>query len=149
MTDIYDIKPLLLNPPINVTYSLIFLVVFIVLYFLLFYKKEEKKVIVLNNKKSEKIDVNDILKDLEQNIEKHSKDEFYHKLDKAIRIYLKNTKNIDIDNLSFKEIEQLDLDDDLKSYLKEVYYKEYDNRKDDLETRKRDLKTIQSKWIVN
>ena len=132
MTDIYDIKPLLLWIPINLVYSLIILIILIIAYLLIFRKKENK--IVIQEKIEEKvidIDYKSLITDLEKNIEKYDQETFYHKIDKILRLYLAGKWYKNIKSLTLKELENLQLDTIFIDLLKSIYFKEYANNLED------------------
>jgi len=130
MTDIYDIKNLVSSIPINFVYTAIILAVAMILYIFLINQKEETKIIKIKVKKE---NINDLIKDLEQNIDKFDKDTFYRKLDYILRLIVKEKYNKNIKNLSYKELNKLDIDNILKDFIKNIYFKEYAKNIDDNE----------------
>ena len=130
MTDIYDIKNLVSSIPINFVYTAIILAVAMILYIFLINQKEETKIVKIKVKKE---NINDLIKDLEQNIDKFDKDTFYRKLDYILRLIVKEKYNKNIKNLSYKELNKLDIDNILKDFIKNIYFKEYAKNIDDNE----------------
>jgi len=147
MTDIYDIKGIVLWLPINILYSLIILLVFIIAYWFVFKvskKQIKQEIIIVEEPKIKNIDFEKLIEDLEENIQIYKTDEFYHKLDKILRLYLSNKKRIyNIEELTLKEVEQLDLDSVFIDILKNIYFKEYaKDIEDSLNTRKKYLEKM-------
>ena len=148
MTDIYDIKLLLLWRPINVIYSLIILFILIIAYYFLFIKKnnevvEEKKLI--KRPKIKNIDYTRLVQDIKQNLETYNTEKFYHQIDKILRLYLEKQDSKNLETLTLKEIENLELDNIFKNLLKSIYFKEYSNNMDDnIQTRKEILHKLEN-----
>ncbi len=148
MTDIYDIKPLLLWNCINLIYSLIFIVLFVLAYFILF-KKETKQVIkqeVIQEKpKIKNIDYIPLIQELENNLDNYSSEEFYHKIDKILRLYLSSIWFNNIQTLTLIELEKIKLDEIFVNLLKSIYFKEYaQNLEDNIELRKEFLEKLKN-----
>lgn len=142
MTDIYDIKQNLLWMPINFLYSIFFLIFIIFLYF--FYKFLEKR---KNYKKKsteiskplivKEIDFIKILDNFEKKYLQENKENFYSKLLQILREIYKYKNKEDIWKLTFDEINKLNLDQNLKKLIKNIYFKEYSRDiEDDEEIRK-------------
>ncbi len=147
MTDIYDIKDLLLWNCINLIYSLIFIVLFVIIYFILF-KKETKQVIkqkVQEKPKIKNIDYATLIQDLENNLDNYSSEEFYNKIDKILRLYLSNIWFDNIQTLTLIELEKIELDEIFINLLKSIYFKEYaQNIEDNIELRKEFLEKLKN-----
>lgn len=148
MTDIYDIKPLLLWNCINLIYSLIFIVLFVLAYFILF-KKGTKQVIkqeVIQEKpKIKNIDYATLIQELENNLDNYSSEEFYHKIDKILRLYLSSIWFNNIQTLTLIELEKIKLDEIFVNLLKSIYFKEYaQNLEDNIELRKEFLEKLKN-----
>jgi len=149
MQDIYDIKPLIIVFQTNIWWNLIILLLAILAYFVIF--KNKKNIV-----KTEKIEQNlaksqteDLFTYLQKNIEKLNSEEFYKKLDELLRniIYQKTWK--DIKSMSLQEIENLDLDNILKDFVKAIYFKEYaKDIEDSLEIRRNYLEKIESLYTL-
>ena len=148
MTDIYDIKPLLLWNCINLIYSLIFIVLFVLAYFILF-KKGTKQVIkqevVQEKAKIKNIDYATLIQELENNLDNYSSEEFYHKIDKILRLYLSSIWFNNIQTLTLIELEKIKLDEIFINLLKSIYFKEYaQNLEDNIELRKEFLEKLKN-----
>jgi len=149
MTDIYDIKAIILWVPIDITYSLIVLLILIISYWLLFLnnkKQIKQEIIIVEESKIKNIDFDKLIKSLEKNIQIYNTEQFYHQIDKILRSYLSNEKGIyNIEELTLKEIEQLDLDIIFRDILKNIYFKEYSkNVGDSLDIRKEYLEKLKN-----
>ena len=135
MTDIYDIKDLVLGYPFSLIYSFIFILFIFILYFV--YK------IILNNKdktpeindkqviKKQIKDYNMIIKNFEDVFMESNTDIFYSGLLEILREILENKLYENISKMTFEEIWNLDLDSWLKSLIKSIYYKEYTKQVED------------------
>ena len=120
----YDIKPLLNEEPFNLFYTTIFIIIWLVVYWLLFIKNKNTQTTKQEYKNISKPNFNKEIEDLSQNINLPA-EVFYKKLNKILKdiIYFKSWKNVS--NLTYQEIEKLDLDDMFKDLLKSTYFKEY------------------------
>lgn len=129
MTDIYDIKPLLLWNYINLSISLIFIIIFVIVYFVLFKKRnrqlEPENEIIIEIPKVRKIDYMPLLQDIENNLEFYNSEVFYHKIDKILRLYLNSIWFRNIKFLTLKELEKIKLDKIFIDLFKNIYFKEY------------------------
>ena len=153
MTQINDIKPIMLWFPINILNTILFILFLVILYFIWRY---------FNNKKDIKIEkiktnfwkvwsIDDFLKDLE-NLEKEffnsEKDIFYQKLSKILKnIFLYKTKK-DISKMTLNEILSTEgfnpLNNSknskfLKDLISNIYFKEYAKKIDDNEEIRKNL----------
>ncbi len=141
MTDIYDIKTNILWTPINIFYSILYILFFIIIVFLLKYLYSKKDV----NKKEiliikEKIDYNKILENIDINI---SKEKFYKELSFIIKWFLEEEIKKPISKMTFKEIKKIWLEKDIENLIKNIYYKEYQKDfYDNLEIREKIIKDI-------
>ena len=147
MTDIYDIKGIVLWLPINILYSLIILLVLIIAYWFVFKvskKQIKQEIIIVEEPKIKNIGFKQLIEDLEKNIQIYNTEEFYHQIDKILRLYLSNKKWIqNIEKLTLKEVEQLNIDSSFIDILKSIYFKEYaKDIEDSLDTRKEYLEKI-------
>ncbi len=120
----YDIKPLLNEEPFNLFYTTIFIIIWLVVYWLLFIKNKNTQTTKQEYKNIYQPNFNKEIEDLTQNINLPA-EIFYKKLNKILKdiIYFKSWKNVS--NLTYQEIEKLDLDDMFKDLLKSTYFKEY------------------------
>lgn len=120
----YDIKPLLNEEPFNLFYTTIFIIIWLVVYWLLFIKNKNTQTTKQEYKNIYQPNFNKEIEDLTQNTNL-SAEIFYKKLNKILKdiIYFKSWKNVS--NLTYQEIEKLDLDDMFKDLLKSTYFKEY------------------------
>jgi len=149
MTDIYDIKTIILWVPINMIYSLIILLFLFIAYWVLFLrnkKQTEQKIIIITPPKIKDINFNELIDNLEKNIQIYNTEQFYHQIDKILRLCLYNKKKIqNIEKLTLNELEDLWLDITFKEILKNIYFKEYaKDIKDNLDIRKEYLKKIKN-----
>jgi len=94
MTDIYDIKDIILGFPINFIYSIIYIVFISILYFIYKYltNKKDKKIEINNDNLIEKqeIDFNKILQDFESQFIDGSSEKFYSGLLEILRDILED-----------------------------------------------------------
>jgi hypothetical protein len=136
MTQINEIKPVMLWLPINIFNTIIFVLFLVILYFVWKYFTKQKEVkkekIKTNFWKVESID--DFKKDLE-NLEKNylnsNKDIFYQKLSEILKnIFLYKTKK-DISKLTLSEIKKIKLNQKLINLIENIYFKEYAKQIDD------------------
>jgi len=129
MTDIYDIKDIILGFPINFIYSSIYIIFIFILYFIYKYltNKKDKKIEINNDNLIEKqeIDFNKILQDFESQFINGSSEKFYSGLLEILRDILEDLWNKNISKMTFDEIQKLELDNSLKNVIKSIYYKEY------------------------
>jgi len=129
MNDIYDIKNTLLGFPINMIYSLIFISTIIVIIVLIryFLKREPKEKIVkeVMKKQKEQKNYEELLMTFEKEYITYKSDIFYSKLIEILREILEDKENKNISKMTFSEINFLNIDDDLKKLIKDIYYKEY------------------------
>ena len=120
----YDIKPLLNEEPFNLFYTTIFIIIWLFVYWVLFIKNKNTQTTKQEYKNIYQPNFNKEIEDLNQNINLPA-EIFYKKLNKILKdiIYFKSWKNVS--NLTYQEIEKLDLDDMFKDLLKSTYFKEY------------------------
>ncbi len=128
MTDIYDIKDVLLSFPINITYSLVYLIFLLILYFI--YKNINKIIKPAASSLplgeiERGIDYYDILENFKKDYLDKNEKIFYSKLLYILREILEYKWEKNISKMTFKEISNLDLSNDLKNLVKSIYYKEY------------------------
>jgi len=132
MNDIYDIKDIFIGFPINIFYSLLFISFLIIL--LVFYKnileKKNKQINKVNIIK-EKVDFSLIILDFEKEYLELKSSIFYAKLLEILRKILEEKWNNNISKMTFKQINNLNLDDSLKNMIKSIYYKEYTEKIED------------------
>jgi len=149
MTDIYDIKDVLLSFPINITYSLVYLIFLIILFII--YKniinKNDEKIIELTNEVIRpKKNYYEILEDFKKDYLDKNEKIFYSKLLYILREILEYKWERNISKMTFKQISNLDLSNDLKNLVKSIYYKEYmkdiDDNKEIREKLIEDIKKI-------
>ncbi len=154
MTDIYDIKDLLLWFPLNIFNTIIFLLFLFFIFFLdkIFFKKKNIK-IVKKIKKGEvivkKTDFNKILSNFEKKYLDKDFQIFYSKLAYILKEIIKQKENKDVSKMTFKEIEKFSLDNDLKNLIKQIYFREYSKDLDDnVEIRKSLINKVK-KYLKN
>jgi hypothetical protein len=142
MNNINDIKPIMLWIPINIEYSLIFVIFIVILYFVYKYLVNFKPKEVVNKIPDiENLDYmqqyKKDLNNLEKNYLEISKEIFYSKLSKILRwiLELKGQKNIS--KMTLEEIDKLNINNKLKEVIQNIYFKEYAKEiKDSIEIRK-------------
>ena len=148
MTDIYGIKPLLLWNCINLIYSLIFIIFFAIIYFILFKKGTKQivqKEVIIEKPKIKNIDYATLIQELENNLDNYSSEEFYHEIDKILRLYLSSIWFNNIQTLTLTELKKRELDEIFINLLKSIYFKEYtQNLEDNIEVRKEFLEKLKN-----
>ncbi|MDD2871029.1 MAG: hypothetical protein PHS49_03485 [Candidatus Gracilibacteria bacterium] len=128
MNDIYDIKDTLLGFPIDIINTIVFIVFIIASLFILkLLLKKQEKITIKQEIKVEKIEKNyiEILNQFEKVYLDSNKDIFYSKLIEITREILENKQNKNITKMTYTEINKLNLNTDIKSLIKEIYFKEY------------------------
>lgn len=154
MNDIYDIKANILWLPINLFYSLVFVLFYIFFYVILskyLNKDKEKKVKMLHcniSTKKEEINYINILKNIEEKYLTSSKEIFYSKLSQLIRLFLEENQKKPISKMTFEEIKSLNLEKNIENIIKDIYFKEFQKDiEDNEELRKKVLEEVKS--LVN
>jgi len=149
MTDIYDIKDVFLWLPINVLYSLIYILFIIVLHFI--YKNILSKYVNKENNEKEEviiereIDFNKMISDFKEKNINSDKEIFYSWLIKILKEILKNNYKKDISKMTFEEISILNIDNNLKELIKNIYFKEYKKTiEDNRESREEYIEKVKS-----
>ena len=146
MTDIYDIKDVLLSFPINITYSLVYLIFLLILYFIyknIINKNDEKIIESVREIIKPKKDYLDILENFKKNYLDKNEKIFYSKLLYILREILENKWEKNISKMTFKQINNLDLSNNLKNLVKSIYYKKYmKDIEDNKEIRKKLIEDI-------
>ena len=149
MTDIYDIKDVLLSFPINITYSLVYLIFLIILFIIyknIISKKDEKIIESVREVIKPKKDYYDILENFKKDYLDKNEKIFYSKLLYILREILEYKWEKNISKMTFKEISNLELSNNLKNLVKSIYYKEYmkdiDDNKEIREKMIEDIKKI-------
>lgn len=129
MTDIYDIKDIILGFPIDFIYSSIYILFIFILYFIYKYliNKKDSKIEIINDiiVKKQEIDFNKILQEFELKFIDKNSEKFYSWLLEILRDILESFWNKNISKMTFEEISKINLDNDLKDIIKSIYYKEY------------------------
>jgi len=127
MTDIYDIKPLLLWNPINIFYSIIILIILIFYYYILFFRKNTQTNIKdwIITHKITNINYKEMISKLEKNINTYDENIFYSKINKILRLYLQSQWYKTIWSSTLKEIKNIEIDSMFKELFKDIYLKEY------------------------
>ena len=138
----YDIKPVINWDFINITLSLIILVVWGFLYFLL------NKKPTTNHQPNQPttlptiIDFSKPIKELENSLMIDS-NTFYAKIANLLKLIIQDKFNLNVQALTLEEIEKLPIEEDLKDILASVYYKEFTKPiNDDIEKRKKYINQI-------
>lgn len=154
MTDIYDIKANILWLPIDIFYSIIFLFFYIFFYLILnkyFSKNKEKntEIFQLNiSTQKEKIDYLEFLQNIEENYLNSEKSIFYSKLSEIIRLFLEEKLGKAISKMTFDEIKDLNLEKNLESILKNIYFKEFKREvEDDINSRESIILKVKKLFI--
>jgi len=146
MTDIYDIKDVLLSFPINITYSLVYLIFLIILFIIyknLINKNDEKIIELTNEIIRPKKNYYEILEDFKKDYLDKNEKIFYSKLLYILREILEYKWEKNISKMTFKQINNLDLSNNLKNLVKSIYYKEYmKDIEDNKEIRKKMIEDI-------
>ncbi len=146
MKDIYEMKKKYYPLPFEK-------ISFVVIIFLIIFNYLAKKIIIFSNKPikkdnkkivkkanvTKKLDYKKLLKDLEKQIDSLNKQEFYIRLNKIFRLFLKQKFSKDFSSKSLKEIEKI-LDKKYFLIYKKIYYPEYSPYSDDLKWRKKIFK---------
>lgn len=150
MTDIYDIKTILLWMPFSIIYSLIYIFLIIWIYFLSKYlnkNKLNKKEIKIDyvQKIKENVDYENIFRKLEKDYKELKPNIFYKNLSYIVRWYLEQEKNINnISKMTFEEIQKLKLGNEKEKLIKKIYFNEFrENINDNEEIRKKILREIE------
>lgn len=134
MIDIYDIKDVLLSFPVNITYSLIYLI-FLIWLFIVYKKILNKNNDSLIDKRVEVIkstkNYYEILEKFKSNYLNENEKIFYSKLLYLLRDILEYKWEKNISKMTFEEINSLNLDNSLINLIKRIYYKEYMKEVDD------------------
>lgn len=141
MTDIYDIKGIVLWYIFDIKYSFIYILFLIVLYILWFLMNKNKNNIKQENivKKVVKIDFDKLLDDINQKYLSSDKNLFYTKLTSFLRELLEYKWYKDISKMTFDEISRLDINNNIKYILKNIYFKEYVKKIEDSEEIRKNL----------
>lgn len=141
MNDIYSLKEISLWLPINPLYTVLLCIIFVCIYFLIF--RKNKKNIKINTELILEKDKN--YKEIFYSIDFLSMDssEFIKEVSIFFRDFLENEKEIkNFSKLTLKEISYLDLEENYKLLIEELYFKEYKKEKIDEKDKKRIHKTI-------
>ena len=146
MQQINDIKPIMLWSPINITTTIIFVIFIVILYFIWNYlSKNKKEEIEIKTNFWEVPNINIYkkqLKELEKNIDISSQI-FYKKLAEILKNILEYYWAKNISKMTFDEIKNLKLKQNLKDLIKNIYFKEYAKEiNDSEEIRKKIIKEI-------
>ena len=144
----YDIKPVINWEFINITLSLIILVVWGFLYFLLNTKPTTTQQPEIDfNSLLPVINFSKFIKELENSLMIDS-NTFYAKIANLLKLIIQDKFNLNVQALTLEEIEKLPIEEDLKDILASVYYKEFTKPiNDDIEKRKKYINQI--KVILN
>ena len=147
MNDIYDIKEIMLWFPIDIVFTLLFILFLICLYVIYLYKFKKsdieketlEKPVIIKIKK----DFNKILKNFIKNDLDLETTIFHSKLLWILREILEEKEKYNISKMTFEEINNLNISEKLKDLIKSIYYKEYMKEVDDsLEIRKKYINEI-------
>ncbi len=138
-----DINPIILWFPINISYSLVFILFLVWLYILWKYLDKQKipeKIIKTDfwnvwNLEDYKKQLN-ILEKKYLNIKK---DVFYSKLSEILRNIIRYKSKRDISKMTFSEIQKLKINKNLLELIKNIYFKEYAKKIEDSEEIRKNL----------
>lgn len=149
MEDIYDIKGILLWIPINYMYSIVFTLFLLILFIIYKYILSKnnanlrESINFANNEKEIKKDFYKALNDFENIYLKETENIFYSKLLYIFREILEYNWEKNISKMTLEEINKLKLNNNIKSLIKNLYYKEYMEKiKDNNEIRKQFIEDI-------
>ncbi len=127
MTDIFDIKNNLLGYPINIYYSLAYILIFFILFFLLkkFLQKDKKDEFITKKQEEKKINFIEVLDLIKDKYLDEKKEIFYFKLWEFIRWFLEKKYSKNISKLTYKELQNLQIDENEKDIFWKIYFKEF------------------------
>lgn len=151
MTDIYDIKDFSLWMPVDITNSIIFILIAIIFY--IYLKNLSNKNI--DNKLEEivieeKIDKKNYISIIEEFQKEYlwSKNSiFYSKLIEILRDLLESKWYKNISKMTYDEMSNLSIDDDIKNIISSIYFKEYVKEFTDSKTERENL-MYKIKWLI-
>ena len=137
-----DINPLMTRFPINIEYSLIFIVFLGILYFLYKFLNKPEESIKKETPKTNFWQVWSLeiyfkkLKKLEKNLDSKT---FYKDLLAILREILEYKWQKNISKMTLKEINNLKINSKLKDLIKNIYFKEYMKNFEDSENTRKNL----------
>jgi len=144
-----DIFWVVVHSPINYIISFILIIFFIIVYFYFFHEEkiESKEEVKKEKPKKRQIkqekDFNIIIKNIEENHLEDPKDFFYKELSYILKEILEEKWYKKIWTMTFDEINNIKIWDELKNLIKQLYYKEYSKFiNDNLEIRKKYINEI-------
>lgn len=151
MTDIYDIKDFSLWMAVDITNSIIFILIAIIFY--IYLKNLSNKNI--DNKLEEivieeKIDKKNYISIIEEFQKEYlwSKNSiFYSKLIEILRDLLESKWYKNISKMTYDEMSNLSIDDDIKNIISSIYFKEYVKEFTDSKTERENL-MYKIKWLI-
>lgn len=150
MTDIYDIKDVILWFPLNIFNTLVFLIFLISFYIFLKYlfSRKDKNLVVENIEENiEKINYSILLDDVENKYINSDYSIFYTQLSSIIRWILLNKWHKNISKMTYDEIKNIGLDKNIEDIIYGVYFKEYSNWvNDNLNDRKNYISKV--RWLI-
>lgn len=129
MNDIYGIKEWLLWFPFEYINALIYILFILIIIFISKYffsnTKVEKDIVIKKVAKKEKIDFSKLINEIEKKYINEKWDVFYSHISEVIRLILEEKESKNISKMTFAEINKLNINDEIKNLIKNVYYKEY------------------------
>lgn len=130
INDIYEIKDISLGYFINIEHTIIYILFLIFLIFIFKKLLSNNKVIENDNKVIEKqiikkVDFNKIISDFQSNYLNENQTIFYSKLMEILKEILESKWIKNISKMTFSEINNLKIDNNIKLLIKNIYYKEY------------------------
>lgn len=144
MIDIFDIRGNILWLPFDFVYIILYALFLLFLYFIFRYL-DNKKVISLtqiDNSLYEKEQINYLflLENIDINLEKNI---FYSEIISIFRDFLDEKIWKNISNMTFSEIKNLSLEENIESLICSIYFKEYKSEiEDNIELRKKILNEV-------
>jgi len=138
-----DINNIMLWFPINIIYSLIFIIFLVILYFINIWlnnrKKQKVEEIIIKEPEKKEIDFEKILKLFEEKYIKSEKNLFYKKISEILKEIILHKQNTDISKSTLEEIKNLNLDTKIYDLIKNIYFKEYAKEIEDSEEIRKEL----------
>lgn len=128
MTDIFDIKEIIIGVPFSYLNTFFVIIIFIILLIILFLLKNKKPKIkeIIQEQKEIKIDFKALLSSFETRYLNLDSIDFLKESNHIFRLYLEQEKKYkNFSKLTLEEIINQKLENDHISFLKDLYYKEY------------------------
>jgi len=112
---------------------LLFIIILILInnYFFKKSKKQEEKIVIKKVILKEKTDYNKLLNEIEKRYIDSDPEVFYSHISEIIRLILDEKEKKNISNMTFDEINRLNINIKIKDLIKKIYFKEYAKDIDD------------------